>query len=250
MRGSHTWSWISSRIVAPPVERPVELHFFGDRDRPVERDPAHHFRVCESVAAGPAPPRSLRRVHASGLRAIRATNPNSAQLLRAQHHVGAQLLAQSNVGQLAVHVELELFVGGVAGTDRLRAARNRGSQSSSSSVRRRSPATPVHRLQLFGATGRRPQQPLAASVAASSLYPPAMRASNVRCRLGGPSSTDSPSCANLQRLGQRRGGSRDDAARRLVGQRLECEQRSQDRIAPLTGVVAAGRPVFPVFRRA
>ena len=103
---------------------------------------------------------------------------------------------------------------------------------------------PVHGLQRLRVTGGRAQQPLA----------PAQRLALIAAdheglerqgRVAHPAVAVVPVARAAERLRQRRGRRRDDAAGRLVRQRLQGEQRAQHRLAPFARVLATRRPVRP-----
>ena len=146
------------------------------------------------------------------------------------------------VGDLAVHVELELRRGRVPDPDGLRAL---VPGKPSDLVLGEAPLArgPVHDLELIGRSGHRAQQPVAPSPRLLVVSEADERVQRER-RVTQPAVAVVPVAHAADPLGQRRGRRRDDPAGRRVRERLERDRRAvhQLRVA-LVG--ARLRPLAP-----
>jgi hypothetical protein len=147
------------------------------------------------------------------------------------------------VHHLPVHVQLDLRGGGVAGPHRagvLVAGQPAQLQLGQAAFPRRA----VHDLQLGRVAGNHAQQPVAPAPGLLAVAGPQQRVQGER-GVAQPAVPVVPVAGAAELLGQRGCRRGDDAAGRLVRQRLERDERPHDRITPRPLVAAAPGPVPP-----
>ena len=181
------------------------------------------------AAAARAPPRCLRPARARpsrGARAARAAAPIRSSLAREP----AAPRQVQRVHHLAVDVELQLAVRGVADAHRLRAL-VAGEPRHLPFGQAPLAGDAVHDLHLVGAAGDGAQQPVAPRLRLLVVAGVHQREQRER-RVAQPAEAVVPVARAAELLRQRRGRRRDDAAGRRVGQRLQRDQRAHDRVGP------------------
>ena len=147
------------------------------------------------------------------------------------------------IDQLAIDVELQLRMRGITDPDRLRAfiaGQPVGFPLQQAALARDA----IHDLHVGGRTRRGAQQPM---VPGQCFF----RIAGVHQdheRKGGvaqPAEAIVPIAAAAELLRQRRGGRRDDAAGRRIGQRLQRDERAHHQIAALAVIGATAAPFRP-----
>ena len=192
-RFAQTSSWIASRSVAPPVERPVEVELLGALHGAVERDPRHHLRMREVLRRAAHLPDSLVGLLATSSRAGRAAPSEGASASA----VSASA-ADAAPGGARPSPRRRRRAGaargrrcrcGPASSSRIPAARGPPTRQSS-----RSPATPYMICSCVGLPGRGAQQPVAPGRRLAEVAGVHQREQRAAWRRAA-SSSDSPSCA-------------------------------------------------------
>ena len=211
----------------PPLERRLEAEFLGALDAAIERDPGHHLRrdIMRAVAA-PLPDAVIRLVPYFGQmlqhRAFQVPGPFIE--LQLGH---ARLVKR--VDQLAIDIELQLGMRGIADPDRLRAfiagqpARFPFQQAALAH-------DAVHDLHIGRRARHRAQQPIVPGrgfLGVAAVHQRQQREGGV----AQPAKAIVPVSRAAELFRQRGRGCGDDAAGRPIGQRLQRDQRSHHEVA-------------------
>ena len=232
--------------LAPAVGGPV-LHreALDGADRAVERDPGHDLGVDEVAALAADLPDPLVRLVPRALEEVEERELQPPGRLLGGQPALAPL--EHRVHQLAEHVELELVGGGVAdphGRRALVAGQPVELELGQPPLAR----GPVHDLHLGGRAGDGAQQPVAPGLRLVHVARVHERLERQR-RVAHPAEAVVPVAHAADRLRQRRGRRRDDAAGRPVGQRLQRDQAALDEAGVAAADAGARRPLLPPLRR-
>gem|GEM_PF-5584553 len=212
---------------APGIDRPLQAPALAGLDRPVERHPAHHARMREGAPFAPDfpdavvqfAPALLQRLEQHVLQA-----PGFGQRRQIRDAGGVE-----RINEFAVDVELALPRRAIAPAHRLAAfvaGQPRNLQLGQPAIARDA----VHDLQLIGVSRHRAQQPLAPRLGLFAIAGVEQGVQRQR-RVAQPAMAVVPIAAAAQRFRQRRGGRRDDPARRLKSQQFQRDQRTHHGIA-------------------
>ena len=239
---SQTWSWISLR---------VSFHSSTGPSRPnssavlMARSMATHAMTLEWVKCRRGPrtsqiPSSGSR-HPSRRKSISESWNSQVGAGASPRRLGLRLGLVERRHHLAVDVELELAGGGVADAHGCRALVTR-EPVDLPLVEAALAGGPVHDLHLRGIAGDGPQQPVPPG---HGLVVEAAAHQRLEGQRGvaQPAEPVVPVAVAAEGLGQRRGRGRHDPAGRLVGQRLQGDERPDHRLAVLALVGALGGPV-------
>ena len=239
----HTSSWISCAEPPPAVDGPLQTKALGSPR--TARSNATHASTFECVKwrRGPrtsqmpssgwshAPSRKSSSVRCSDHAWSSAIEAVHARLMQHVHH-------------LAVHVELELLVRRVADAHRAR-ARVAGEPRQLVLGDAALPADAVEDLRLRRIAGDRAQQPVAPRARLVGETGVEQRVERER-RVAQPAVAVVPVALAADPLRQRRRRRGDDAAGRLVRERLQHDERRAHGLAVLALVPAAAEPLAPV----
>ena len=231
--------------LAPAVERSFQAELFRRLDRPVDGDPGHDLGVGEVLPGSAHFPDALVGILPRPLDEGRQRHLQiPVRLVGLQSRLAGLI---HGVADLAVHVELELSVCRVADADRLRAFVARQPRHLKLGQAAFAGQT-VHDLRLGRIARDRPEQPPLPGFRLCGV--PRLQEGEEGKR-GIPQPAEAvvpiPHAADLLRQGGRRGG--HDAARRLVRQRLQRNERAQH-TSPMGAVgVASAGPLLPPRKR-
>ena len=237
----HTWACTSSRSASHRSTGPVRPCSSTIRIAAVERDPRHHLRVGEVASRAAHLPDPLVGLAPDVLEAVEQAAAERPGVVQRREPAGARLVQR--VEDLAVDVELELRARRVADADGPRPLVALEPRE----LELRDPplsGEPVQRLRPVGRACDRAEQPVAPRARLVLVSGADQREEGER-RVPDPAEAVVPVPDAAEALRQRRGRGRDDPAGRRVRQRLEGDERPDQRVAVRSSVRAAVRPVVP-----